>query len=302
MTVVVAVALVVVFGATNLAPRSTCRHSRVNTPGCEVTRMKSEPEPTASVDLYWLPLGAGADVVRWNGRVYEAAVALRQHRDACDLYHAALQVQLDGDRFVIEMAPVWDRNEPDRGVVAEGAVGLPWLGRSRWFRYEVRRWRNGTIPDIAYAVDSPRRLSANRAQARQVLDLAPTFPTVTWGRDELRTGDMWNSNSLIAWLLARSGHDTDAAQPPTRGRAPGWSAGLAVAARQAASQPAQATVHEGATSIRPHRRRPATSATVPVRGGPRPEPVRGRTADRVQPCRPVPDDVGQFTVKTPPRW
>lgn len=193
-----------------------------------VTSTESGP---ASVDLYWLPLGAGGHVVRWNGRVYEAAVALRQRRQRCDLYHAALQVRIDGDRFVIEMAPVWDRREPDRGVVGVGAVGLPWLGRSSWFRYEVRRWRDGTIPDVAYAVDSPRRLSSSSSQAQRVLDLAPQFPRVTWGRDELGTGDMWNSNSLIAWLLACSGHDTDAARPPARGRAPGWTAGLIVAAR-----------------------------------------------------------------------
>jgi hypothetical protein len=42
---------------------------------------------------------------------------------------------------------------------------------------------------------------------------------------------MWNSNSLTAWLLARSGHCTEAITLPARGRAPGWSAGLAVAAR-----------------------------------------------------------------------
>jgi hypothetical protein len=43
---------------------------------------------------------------------------------------------------------------------------------------------------------------------------------------------MWNSNSLTAWLLARSGHATDHIGPPAHGRAPGWDAGLIVAARQ----------------------------------------------------------------------
>ena len=59
----------------------------------------------------------------------------------------------------------------------------------------------------------------------------PAFPNATWGRDELRTGEMWNSNSLVSWLLSRSGHDTDSVVLPFRGRAPGWSAGLVVAAR-----------------------------------------------------------------------
>jgi len=48
---------------------------------------------------------------------------------------------------------------------------------------------------------------------------------------------MWNSNSLISWLLARSGHDMAVVRPPDDGRAPGWSAGLVVAARQATALP-----------------------------------------------------------------
>ena len=188
----------------------------------------------ASVDLYWLPLGAGGALhcVRWNGRVFEAIVARHQHRDPRDLYHSALIVQLDDDGFAIEMTPVWGNKEPDRGVVCEGAVGLTWLGHSRFFRYEVRRWRGGVIPDVAYAVASPRRLSADVAQAQLLLELVPAFPTATWGRDELHAGEMWNSNSLTSWLLARSGHDTDTLDPPANGRAPGWDAGLVVAARE----------------------------------------------------------------------
>jgi hypothetical protein len=64
-------------------------------------------------------------------------------------------------------------------------------------------------------------------------------PTPVWGRDELHTGEMWNSNSLISWLIARSGIDVDSVAPPTRGRAPGWRAGIVVAHReQALAQPA----------------------------------------------------------------
>jgi hypothetical protein len=182
------------------------------------------------VDLYWLPLGAGgAAVVRWSGRLYEALSARREHRAACDLYHSALEVRAGADRFVIEMAPVWGSRRPDRGVVGEGAVGLPWLGRSRLFRYEIRRWRGGVIPDLAEAVASPQRLSSDLVTARRVLDLVPAFPARTWGRDELGTGEMWNSNSLIAWLLAGSGHPTDRITPPAGGRAPGWAAGLLAA-------------------------------------------------------------------------
>jgi hypothetical protein len=187
----------------------------------------------ASVDLYWLPLGAGdtTHCVRTNGHIFEWAAARWQHRDKCDLYHAALEVHLGPERYVIEMTPAWGTDEADRGVVSVGPVGLRVLGRSRFFRYEVRCWRAGSIPDIAEAVDSPRRLSADPARAELVLSLASTFPTATWGRDELGTGDMWNSNSLVAWLLARSGHDVDSIHPPDHGRAPGWAAGLVVAGR-----------------------------------------------------------------------
>lgn len=190
------------------------------------------PPERASVDLYWLPLGSGGRCVGRNGRIFEALVAHHEHRESRDLYHCALEVRLGGDRFVIELAPAWGSGETDRGVVSEGAVGLPWLGHSRFFRYEVRRWRNGNIPDVSEAVHSPQRLSTNSVQARQVLQLVPAFPIVTWGRDELQAGEMWNSNSLISWLLARSGHDTTSVAPPEHGRAPGWSAGLVIAARE----------------------------------------------------------------------
>lgn len=187
--------------------------------------------PATAVDLYWLPLGAGSRVVPTCGRIYESLTAALERREPRDLYHAALEVRLDGARWTIESAPAWDRAAPDRGVVATGPVGMPWLGRWQWFSYEVRRWPDGRIPDVAAAVDSPRRLSTDRDRARGVLDSAPSFPVHTWGRDEQRLGEMWNSNSLIAWLLARSGHDIEAVAPPLHGRAPGWSAGVAAAHR-----------------------------------------------------------------------
>lgn len=184
-----------------------------------------------AVDLHWLPLGAGAQVVRRAGRIYETIAATRQHRPRCDLYHAALEVHLDGQRWTIESAPVWDRPEPDRGVVVVGPVGMVWLGRWKLFRYEVRCWRDGLIPDLAAAVSGPQRLSADRAAAARLLRCAPFFPATTWGRDDHHTGDMWNSNSLIAWLLTVSEHDVDAVTPPAHGRAPGWAAGVIVGRR-----------------------------------------------------------------------
>lgn len=183
----------------------------------------------SAVDLYWLPLGAGGHFVRLNGRLYEALAARLQHRPARDLYHAALWVELPEATFVIEQAPVRDRRGAERGVVAEGPVGARWAGRFRVFRYEIRLWRDGRIPDIGEAVDSPRRLTGSEQCARRVLDAVPRVPTPVWGRDELGTGEMWNSNSVVAWVLARSGLDAASIQPPTGGRAPGWRAGLVVA-------------------------------------------------------------------------
>ena len=187
----------------------------------------------AAVDLYWLPLGAGGHVVRLNGRAYEAVMARLGRRPVFDLYHSALQVRVPEATFVVEQAPVPDRSGEQRGVVAEGAVGARWAGRWRIFRYEIRRWRSGRIPDVAAAVGGPQRLTTDEARARRVLDVVAQVPTPVWGRDDLGTGEMWNSNSVIAWVIASSGIETGSIRPPAGGRAPGWQAGLEVARRQA---------------------------------------------------------------------
>jgi hypothetical protein len=83
----------------------------------------------------------------------------------------------------------------ERGVVAEGPVGASWAGRLR---------------------------------------IIPQMTQLVWGRDELGAGEMWNSNSMISWLIARTGLDVDSIKPPAWGRAPGWSAGVVLAARDSA--------------------------------------------------------------------
>jgi hypothetical protein len=184
------------------------------------------------VDLYWLPLGAGGHSVRLNGRLFEAIAARLQRRPPCDLYHSALEVRVPEGRFVIEQAPVRDRNGAERGVVAEGAVGSRWVRRFRIFRYEIRRWRDGAIPDIDEAVESPQRLTNDPLFAQRVLDLVPAVPALVWGRDESEAGEMWNSNSVTSWLIARSGLPVESVRLPAGGRAPGWRAGHVVACRQ----------------------------------------------------------------------
>ncbi|MGZ8583364.1 MAG: hypothetical protein ACXWXG_08570 [Actinomycetota bacterium] len=191
----------------------------------------SADSAAATVDLYWIPLGAGARIVRLSGKLFETISAALQRRQPCDLYHSALVVVVPGGRFVIEQTPVPDRDGKHRGAIVEGAVGTRLAGRFRLFRYEVRRWRDGSIPDLAHAISSPVRVANDVARASQVLDLVPNVPSLVWGRDERRTGEMWNSNSVISWVLASAGIDAGRIQPPRRGRAPGWRAGLVVAGR-----------------------------------------------------------------------
>lgn len=190
--------------------------------------MKTSP---AGIDLYWLPLGAGGNFVRLNGLIYEAVAARLQRRPPCDLYHSALQVFVPEGRYTIEQTPITDANGRERGVVAEGPVGSRRAGRFRMFRYEVRRWLDGVIPDIGEAVDSPRHLSSDLALARRLLEVVPQVPLLVWGRDELRAGEMWNSNSMTAWMLATIGFDAASILPPPGGRAPGWKAGIVAAVR-----------------------------------------------------------------------
>jgi hypothetical protein len=194
----------------------------------------TSPLAPGAIDLYWIPLGAGAHLVRLSGKVYEAITARIGRRPRCALYHTALEVAGSDGRFVIESAPIRDDQGPERGVVTEGPVGTRWAGRFRLFRYEIRRWREGSIPDANEAVGGAVRVANDLARAQRVLDLVPSVPTPVWGRDELHTGDMWNSNSLISWLLVRAGVDTGGLHTPPGGRAPGWDAGLVVARREMA--------------------------------------------------------------------
>jgi len=87
---------------------------------------------------------------------------------------------------------------------------------------------------LVEAVGEPQRVTTNRGAVRRMLGVVTTIPTPVWGRDELRAGEMWNSNSVIAWVIATAGVPTDVLQPPPHGRAPGWFSGLEVARRSGA--------------------------------------------------------------------
>ena len=187
-------------------------------------------------DLYWIPLGAGgAGYVRFNGRVYEGLKALRERRPACALYHTALEVHVPEGRFVVENAwPSPDGDVATRGVVFEGPVFNRRLARFRPFRYEVRCWRDGVIPDREHAVKTVRA-TEDVERCRRLLDLAASVPAVIWGRDESHTGEMWNSNSVISFLLTWAGFDADSMTPPAGGSVPGWRSGILVARQHQAT-------------------------------------------------------------------
>ena len=68
---------------------------------------------SAWIDVYWLPVGAGGHCVRWNGRAYERLAALRAHRPARDLYHAAMLLHVDDVTCEVEMGPVWNVDAPE---------------------------------------------------------------------------------------------------------------------------------------------------------------------------------------------
>lgn len=187
--------------------------------------------PTSTIDLFWIPLGAGGSgLVRASGRLYESITAHRDGRRSMALLHTALQVHLPEDRFVVEtMWPSPDSDLESRGVVARGDVWGAVAGLVPWFRYEVRCWRGGVLPDAGDAVGGPQAVSHDLAEARRLLKETLSVPRLVWGRDEMGTGEMWNSNSVISWLLTRVGLPMAEIRPPRGWRAPGWDAGLRIA-------------------------------------------------------------------------
>lgn len=201
-------------------------------PGASTSGSTSDPATDAAVNLYWIPLGAGGSFVRLNGRIYESMCAVGERRARCELYHCALEVKVGDVTSIIEVTPIPDDHGQDRGVVVEGPVGARALRRFRHLRYEVRCWPDGVIDDVSFAVDSPVCVAVDPTVARRIIDLMAYVPALVWGRDEWRVDDMWNSNSVISWLLECSGVDAEGVAPPIGGRAPGWRAGICLARRR----------------------------------------------------------------------
>jgi hypothetical protein len=187
------------------------------------------PHGATGAELLWIPLGAGTFVVRWSGVIIDAVMAFFQQRPRSTLLHSALQIYTPEGRYVIEQTPESSGDGASHGVVAGGAVAMRAAGRFRVFRYEIRRWFGGSIPDAVYAVGGAVQLTTDIDTVRRILAAIPGVPTPVWGRDEFETGEMWNSNSVIAWVLSVSGIDATSIHPPDGCHAPGWRAGSAAA-------------------------------------------------------------------------
>ena len=182
-------------------------------------RQGHRPVMSAAVDLYWIPLGAGAGraIVQWSGRLCEALAAALARRPRCDLFHSALEIHVEGVTAAVEMAPVWMKRG-DRGVVAEGPVGARFLGRSRLFRYEVRCWRGGSIrtwqlqwagPSGSAAIPTQPGGSSTSSRSSQ-----PAHGVVTsWARARCGT----RTRSLRGYWLVPGSRRTTLARHPVVG-------------------------------------------------------------------------------------
>ena len=190
-----------------------------------------EPGP-AAVELYWLPLGAGGHSVqvqrprlRGPGRGARPA--------ALDLIsttrHYASVSPREGSSSNRRLFPI--------GVAANvasssrGRSAADGLGDFACFVTRSGSGLAARFPTSRRPLTARETTERRRDTGRRVLARAEEVPPLTWGRDEMRTGEMWNSNAVIAWVLSRSGIDAAQVMPPRGGRAPGWNAGLAVAQR-----------------------------------------------------------------------
>ncbi len=80
------------------------------------------------------------------------------------------------------------------------------LGRRRLLHYEVHCWTHGSIPDHAFAIDTPVKIPPPPATENLLRHLT-RIHALTRGRHPFDTRDMGNSNSSISSLLTpyRSG-------------------------------------------------------------------------------------------------
>ena len=185
-----------------------------------------------SLDLYWLPVGAGTSTFQQMSlRLWEAIEAARARRPRAALFHCALKLTTAySGAFTLEMTPDFVKSRWP--AVATGPVGVAGADRVALFRYALRCVPGETLPDEEWAIESPVRLSQDCSSVERVLELTREVPRFVWGRRAPHTSEMWTSDAVISWLLVRAGIDLRDVVPPIGGRAPGWLAGIAVAEKQ----------------------------------------------------------------------
>jgi hypothetical protein len=187
-------------------------------------------ETDDSALLLWIPVGAGTRFQRLTLNVYERLWAKLARRPRSTLVHAGLKLACGGQRFTVELMPA-PRGRADHGEVT-GPVGLRWLGRLRWFRYQVCVFERAALPDEQWVVGSPIVVASGTEAVSRLVALAKEVPAHTWGRRAPGAAEMWTSDSAISWMLVKAGLDPGACAPPSECIAPGWSAGIFEARRR----------------------------------------------------------------------
>jgi hypothetical protein len=114
--------------------------------------------------------------VRLNGIVYEALSLASIGAARVTSTTRRSTSGLRGGRFVIEMTPVRAGGGTKQDIVALGAVGSRRGSRFPIFRYEIRRWRDGYIPDVAEAVEPTARQERPPTSPSGWLTWRPRFP------------------------------------------------------------------------------------------------------------------------------
>lgn len=174
-------------------------------------------------ELSWIPVGAGTRFQRASLVVYESVAALLSRRGRQQLVHGGLCGSYQGLPFTLELMPA--PAGPPSGEVT-GPVGTNWAGRLRLFRYQVCLLPDDALPDQAWAVAPPTRLTEDPAVVAAVMELSKKVPAYTWGRRRRGHPEMWTSDSAVAWILTRAGVELQAVGPPPGCRAPGWRSGI----------------------------------------------------------------------------
>lgn len=178
----------------------------------------------AFLDLLWVPVGAGTRFQRASLVLYESVAAALSRRPRVALVHAGIKLGLDGKRYTFELMPAPPGPNHDSEVT--GPVGVRGADRLRLFRYRACLFEAEALPDEAWAIGEPIRLSDNAETVRRVIKLRREIPAYTWGRRRRGHSEMWTSDSAVSWLLGRAGIEVGAIVVPEGTRAPGWRAGL----------------------------------------------------------------------------